>query len=201
MKDEEKANLNWFSRHSTIVKLKIALVGIFCIGIIMLFVIGTMTPDLMIPDDSSESKIYENEYLSFKYPKSFIDTSFFVNHDDKEYTFFAIFQDSEENGIIVSSSEIETSLDPTYLDEYYENLKVALSQKEGIKNFTLEKREFNGIATIKTNEEYDNSKTDNYGIFLTVIHDSNDYTFYFSGKDLATLESNYQLLKSSLKFK
>jgi len=200
MTDEEKNNKNWFSRQSIVIKSIITLFGVCCIGLIVLFAIGSMMPDSMIPGDSSQSKLYENEYISFKYPKSFVDVTFFYHRDDGEYIFFSMFQDSEQNGLIVSSKEIDDSLVQTYLDEYYENLNAGASQRSNVKNFTSEKIDFNGIPAVKVTDEY-YEKEGKYGIFLIFVHNKKEYTFYLRSNDLNTLESNYELFKSSILLK
>jgi hypothetical protein len=99
MTDKEKTNGDWFPKQPTSIKYIMALIGICCIGIIIISAIGSLIPDLMLSDNSTELKLYENKYISFKYPNSF--------RDDEEYIFLAMFSDLKNNGMIVSCEEID----------------------------------------------------------------------------------------------
>ena len=194
MTGEEKNNENWFSRQSTVCKVIIVLFVICCVGIIAIFTIGSMLPDLISYNDA-ELKLYENEYISFKYPSSFIEStvlSYFYNDENEENIYFTWFEGLEKrSGIIVSCKEAEISIEEWY--EYFNSL-----QREHVKNFSSEKVDVNGISAIKTTDEYYESDGGSYGICLTFIHDKKGYTFYFRGDDLNNLESTYKIIKSSI---
>ncbi|MDR2966325.1 MAG: hypothetical protein LBU74_00050 [Methanobacteriaceae archaeon] len=177
-----------------------ALFGVCCIGLIILFILGALSPDSMIPGNSSESKIYENEYISFKYPESFVDISFFYYHGDGEYLFYSMFVDFEENGMIVSCEEIEASQVPTFLDEYRDYVNSL--QRDEVKNFTIEKIDFKGIPSIKIIDEmYKENEGGKYRLSVAFIHNDKFYLFYFGSNNLSTLNHYYDLLKSSITLK
>jgi hypothetical protein len=202
MTDKEKTSENWFSKQPTSIKYIIALIGMCCIGIIIISAIGSFVPDLMLSDNSTELKLYENEHISFKYSNSFRDvTTFYSYMNDEEYIFWTMFSDLRHDGMIVSCEEIDISLIPTYLDEYYDNVNTNGSQRNDVKNFTVEKIDFNGINAIKVTDEYYENDDGNYGIYLTFIYNKKNYNFYFRGNNISTLNSYYELLNSSLVLK
>ncbi|MCL2115268.1 MAG: hypothetical protein FWH29_03510 [Methanobrevibacter sp.] len=198
MKDKEKIDGNLFSRQSRAVKTIITLFGICCIGLIVLFALSSIIPDSMIPGNFSESKLYENEYLSFKYPQSLIDTTFFEGYDEERYIFYSRYDDTEpeHNGMTVYSEKIEESLVSTYLDSFYEDINSL--DRDWVKNFTFEKIDFNGIPALTLTEEYYGSESVKYGKFLFLVHNDNFYTIYFCSDDFNNVEHMHELAKSSL---
>jgi len=192
--------IKWISRQSKIVKVILTLMGICCIGLVILFILGSMMPDSMIFGDISESKLFENEYLSFKYPGSFIDITIFHSDAKEGKTFYSIFSDEGgKNGLIVSSREIDPQMVPTFLDEFYENLKTDGSQRSSLKMFELEKIEFHGIPALKATEEH--AKHDRYRIILSFVRNNDLYTIYISGNDNKTVNYVYELIDSSIVLK
>jgi hypothetical protein len=198
----KELDIKWFSRKPKSVKRIITLLGICFIGLIVLITIGSILPDSMIPGNFSESKLYENEYLSFKYPQSLVDITLFENYDKDKYIFFSIFEDREpeRNCMVVNSEKLYELSVPTYLDQYYESINN--SKRDHVRNFTLEKIDFNGIPSVKLTEEYyEEINTGKYAIFLFFVHDGNFYTLYFNSDKFISVEYMYELAKSSLKLK
>jgi hypothetical protein len=70
-----------------------------------------------------------------------------------------------------------------------------------VKNFTVKKIDFNGINAIKVTDEYYKNDDNKYGIYLTFVYNKKNYNFYFRGNNINTLNSYYELLKSSLVLK
>jgi len=198
MNDKEKTNENWFFRQSKVVKVAIAIFGVCCIGLIILSLIGSILPDSMISGNFSESKTYDNEYISFKYPKSLIDITAFHHQDDGSFIFFSMFgvTEPERTGMVVSSKDIHPSLVPTYLDQFYENYSNQMN--DGVKSRKLEKVYFNGIPSIKMTEEYYESDSGKYGILLIFVHNGKDYGFYFRSDSRENTEYMYELAESTL---
>ncbi|MCL2157527.1 MAG: hypothetical protein FWH54_05850 [Methanobrevibacter sp.] len=199
MNDKENTGKSWFFKQSKAVKTIITLFCVCCVGLIILSALGFMLSDSMIPGNFSESKIYDNQYLSFKYPQSLVDFTFFEDYDEERYIFFSIFEDAEpeRNCMAIYSEEIDPSLSSTYLDSYYEDF--INSNRSIVKNYTLEKIDFNGNPALKVTDEYtEESGSGKYGIFVFLMHKDNFYTFYFTSDNLNNCEHMFKLAKSSL---
>jgi hypothetical protein len=137
-------------------------------------------------ENSIKLESYEDENISFKFPHTFT-----PNHLSDTILFFDDYEKDETIGVIIGKNSLT-------LDQMYENLERRSKADNNIKNFTMEKIDFNGIPAIKKINEINYGQ---YEIFLTFKQSENSYQFSMQGSNLESLESLYELIKSNIVLK
>ena len=156
--------------------------------IISVVAVSVFVDNISKTDDiDNELKLYENKYISFKYPKSFNDP---VELTSSEFYKVSIYNSEKYESLDV---DVESKRDLT-IDQLYETLNFSSSIE---KNMSIEKVDFKGkTAILKITEYSDNAYK--YQLIFTFMDVDKLYTLYLFGNDLQSLKSTYETYKSSV---